>query len=111
MALVTCGDDCRVSAYEVVYRDDDRDQFEARWTYGHAYYSRNTPGMEDKCGVGYCPACGRWLTFTEDGSPLVGERYDVLEWELEEAERHVERLESPLPVGRDAYGRRNAGGE
>lgn len=82
----TCGDDCRAISYEVVYQDEQADALEARWTNGAAYYMRNR-GTSDCCTFGYCVECGRRVGFTADGAPAVGERYDVLERKLEEAER------------------------
>jgi hypothetical protein len=68
------------------------------------------PGYSDSCSTtGHCPKCGRRVGFAADGTPLVGERYDVLEAKLEEAEREVKRLQraiDTMPPPSSLMGRR-----
>jgi len=53
----------------------------ASWAHDNRIIAEyRVPGYSDSCSTtGHCPKCGRRVGFAADGTPLVGERYDVLE--------------------------------
>jgi hypothetical protein len=95
---ITCSDDCGSSHMEFVTGLEGQETNRV-WVWSDAVVAAMYDGTWPFPRSGYCPKCGRRLSFTPEGAPVIGESYAELEIDA----RRMRKLDADGPTI-DGYG-------